>query len=112
MAEQTRVVNVKTGAPYTVYIGRANGRYRLSQSKWHNPFKIGQDGTRDEVLARYRVYLLSRPDLLAQLGELRSQTLGCWCAPVGGFQSQLLCHGQILAVLADGLPLERAGEAG
>ena len=55
---------------------------------------------------------MSRPDLLAQIGELRGQTLGCWCMPVGGFQGQLLCHGQVLAALADGLPLERAGEAG
>jgi hypothetical protein len=56
MAEHTRVVNVRTGAPYTIYIGRANGRYRLRQSTWHNPFRIGWDGTRDEVLARYRTY--------------------------------------------------------
>lgn len=108
MPEKTQVVNVKTGAPYTVYIGRANGRYRLRQSKWHNPFRIGPDGTRDEVLARYRAYLLDRPDLLAQIGELRGQTLGCWCAPTGGFQGQLLCHGQVLAALADSLPLEHA----
>jgi hypothetical protein len=112
MPELTRVVNVKAGTPYTVYIGRANGRYRLRQSMWHNPFRIGQDGTRDEVLARYRAYLLSRPELLAQIGEPRGQTPGCWCAPVGGFQGQLLCHGQVLAALADGLPLEHAGDAG
>jgi len=112
MGEQTRVVNVKTSARYTVYIGRANRRYRLRQSEWHNPFKIGQDGTREEVLAKYGAYLLARPELLAQIGGLRGQTLGCWCAPVGGFQGQLLCHGQILAALADGLSLDHAGEAG
>lgn len=112
MADQTRVINLKTGVPYTVYIGRANDRYRLRQSKWHNPFKIGPHGTRDEVLTQYRAYVLGRPELLAQIGELRGQTLGCWCAPAVGFQGQLLCHGQVLAALADGLPLDRAGEAG
>ena len=97
MPDQTRVVNVKTGAPYTVYIGRANGRYRLPRSKRHNPFRIGKDGTRDEVLPRYRAYLLGQPELLAQIGELLRQTLGCWCAPSAGFQGQLLCQGQVLA---------------
>jgi hypothetical protein len=66
---------------------------------------------RDEVLTQYRAYVLGRPELLAQIGELRGQTLG-WCAPAAGFQGQLLCHGQFLAALADGPPLERAGEAG
>jgi hypothetical protein len=32
--------------PYDVYIGRP--------SKWGNPFQIGRDGTRDEVIAKYR----------------------------------------------------------
>jgi hypothetical protein len=38
-----------------VYIGRP--------SKWGNPFVIGKDGTRDDVVAKYRAYLLRTPAL-------------------------------------------------
>jgi hypothetical protein len=41
----TTVVNLKREA-YDVYIGRG--------SKWGNPFVIGPDGDRMEVLAKYR----------------------------------------------------------
>ncbi len=90
----TVVVNVRTDSSYTVYIGRAVPRRRLRASKWANPFKIGPDGTREEVIARYRAYLLERPDLLAEVSSLQGQRLGCWCAPEA-------CHGQVLAELAE-----------
>ncbi len=72
--------------PYDVYIGRP--------SKWGNPFIIGRDGSRAEVVARYENWLLEQPRLLAELGELRGRVLGCWCAP-------LACHGDVLARLAN-----------
>jgi hypothetical protein len=72
-------------ARYDVYIGRP--------SKWGNPFAIGRDGTREQVIARYERWLRSRPELLAPLGELEGKTLGCWCAPRA-------CHGDVLARLA------------
>jgi hypothetical protein len=81
----TRVVHCKK-EPYDVYIGRP--------SKWGNPFQIGRDGTRAEVLAKYREWLSGQPQLLAAIGELRGKTLGCWCDPAP-------CHGHILAKLAD-----------
>jgi hypothetical protein len=90
----TTVVNVRSDDSFTVYIGRAVPRRRLKASKWANPFKIGRDGAREQVIAKYRDYLLSRPDLLASLSELRGQRLGCWCAPAP-------CHGDVLAGLAD-----------
>lgn len=37
--------------PGAVYVGRAIPRIALQASKWANPFKIGRDGTRDEVVA-------------------------------------------------------------
>jgi Domain of unknown function (DUF4326) len=98
-----RVVDVRHD-PYDVYIGRANPRHRLARSKWHNPFRIGVDGSRAEVMDRYLQYLRERPDLLAQLGELRGKVLGCWCAPPGGVAAddpEPICHGQILAGLAE-----------
>jgi len=59
---------------------------------WGNPFRIGRDGTRREVIARYEVWLRSRPNLLARLPELVGKRLGCWCAP-------LPCHGDVLVRL-------------
>lgn len=45
--------------PDCVYIGRP--------SKWGNPFAIGKDGTREEVVEKYRIYLLSHPELMEQV---------------------------------------------
>jgi len=44
----TVVVNMKTD-PYDVRIDR--------KSRWGNPFIIGKDGTREEVIERHRVWL-------------------------------------------------------
>lgn len=64
------------------------------QTRWGNPFRIGRDGTREEVVAKYEAWLATRPDLLADLPSLRGKRLACWCAP-------LPCHGDVLARLAD-----------
>lgn len=77
------VVNIRFDK-YDVYIGRP--------SKWGNPFVIGKDGTRKEVLEKYRQYILSKPELLKDLHELKGKTLGCYCKP-------LPCHGDILEEL-------------
>ena len=37
---------------YDVYIGRAVPRSGLKASVWGNPFVIGKDGTRDEVMVK------------------------------------------------------------
>lgn len=81
----TRVVHCKR-APYNVYIGRP--------SKWDNPFKIGRDGTREQVIEKYRAWLLQQPELMAALPELRGKVLGCWCHPQA-------CHGDVLVELAN-----------
>jgi Domain of unknown function (DUF4326) len=78
------VVHCKRHA-YDVYIGRP--------SKWGNPFEIGRDGTREEVILKYEIWLHSKPELLAALPELKDKVLGCWCAPKA-------CHGDVLASLA------------
>lgn len=73
--------------PYDVYIGRP--------SKWGNPFTIGKDGTRAEVIEKYRVWLMSRPTLVEEAKqELRGKVLGCWCSPNA-------CHGDILSELVN-----------
>jgi hypothetical protein len=48
-----------------VYVGRP--------SKSGNPLMIGRDGTRDEVIAKYRAWIEQQPALLAALGELPRQ---------------------------------------
>ncbi len=84
---ETRVVHCKK-EPYDVYIGRP--------SKWGNPFTIGKDGTRDEVLEKYATWFLARPDLIEQARkELKGKVLGCWCAPK-------TCHGHVIAEVIDG----------
>ena len=88
--ETGRVVHCKR-EPFDVYIGRP--------SKWGNPIyvKPGYDRVADpeRILARYREYVLSRPDLVAALPELRGKVLGCWCAPRP-------CHGDVLLEVANG----------
>jgi len=81
--EIPRVVHCRR-APYDVLIGRP--------SKWGNPYKIGDDGTRDQVIRWYQSHVRQAPELLAALHELYGKTLGCWCAPQA-------CHGDVLAGL-------------
>ena len=93
-----------------VYVGRAQyrGGWRLAASALACPYRIGRDGTRAEVVARYREYLLGRPDLLAEVPRLCGRRIGCWCAP-------LPCHADVIAELADagaGEPGSGAGPAG
>jgi hypothetical protein len=74
------VVHCKRAA-HDVYIGRP--------SKWGNPFVIGRDGSREEVIAKYDAWLLEQPELVTALPQLAGKTLGCWCAPQA-------CHGDVL----------------
>ncbi|MBO0849946.1 MAG: DUF4326 domain-containing protein [Pseudonocardia sp.] len=59
-----------------------------------SPYRPGADGSREQVIEKYKAWLLEQPHLLARLPELRGRRLGCWCAP-------LPCHAQVLAELAD-----------
>jgi len=55
---------------------------------------IGLDGTREEVIEKYRAWLLDQPGLIAALPELRGKDLAYWCAPER-------CHGEVLLELAN-----------
>jgi hypothetical protein len=78
-----KVVHCKR-AKYDVYIGRGG--------KWGNPYIIGRDGTREEVIKKYRNYILGNTDLMNSLDELKGKVLGCWCSPKA-------CHGDVLVEL-------------
>ena len=81
----TRIVHCKKES-YDIYIGRP--------SKWGNPFQIGKDGTREEVIEKFRNWINTQSDLLKDLHELKGKTLGCWCKPKS-------CHGDVLVELIE-----------
>ena len=86
--KRTTVVNMKHTKEYDVRIDR--------WSKWGNPFRIGKDGDRQEVVEKYMEYIImERPDLMEALPELEGKVLGCWCKPK-------LCHGDALIKLIGG----------
>lgn len=84
-----RVLNKRSsGVPGgAVFIGRP--------SKFGNPFVIGRDGDRDEVVRKYREWICTQPALLhAAKTELAGKDLVCFCAP-------LKCHGDVLLEIAN-----------
>lgn len=103
-APSTTVINLKGRKPQElrkdeVYIGRAIGMggWNLPQSVWYNPFRITTDkkkgdGTRAEVLRKYRTHITKDKTLMTLLHELQGKTLACWCKPEG-------CHGDVLLEL-------------
>jgi hypothetical protein len=77
MADKTVVVNVKK-EPYDVFCGRP--------SIYGNPFRIGPDGTREEVIEKFKLYFFRRihddVTYAQAIGELRGKRIGCYCAPL------------------------------
>ena len=72
---------VKVPRKHDVYIGRS--------TKWGNPFIIGRDGTREEVIAKFREYGQKVGLDKKARAELKGLTLACHCKP-------LPCHGDVL----------------
>lgn len=88
------VRHVRDGA-HEVYVGRG--------SKWGNPFRIGVDGDRDTVIAKYKSYFMANSRLLNDVHELHGKVLGCYCAP-------LACHADFLVHMAEAAhTLDREG---
>lgn len=85
MTHYTPVVHSKKDQ-FDVYIGRP--------SKWGNPFVIGKDGDREEVIAKFLEWVVKQPHLMREIHTLHGKRLGCFCAPA-------MCHGDVLAELAD-----------
>lgn len=86
------VVNRKTYRGECIYIGRP--------SLLGNPFVIGRDGSREEVIRKYRRWLwneirrgvgpvFEELHRLAHLAQECELVIGCWCVP----QS---CHGSVI----------------
>lgn len=98
-AGQTDLIVNCRHSPCDVYVGRGRG------SIWGNPWVLGPDGTRDEVIDRYETWLRTgrgfghpeateenRQRILHSLPALKGKTLGCWCHPER-------CHSSVLLTL-------------
>jgi len=72
-----------------VYIGRGG--------PWGNPFIIGKDGSRAEVIAKYRACLWHHINddkaFMREVAALHGKDLVCFCKPAP-------CHGDVLEVAA------------
>lgn len=85
----TTVVNKKHTRAYTVDISRPNFL--------GNPYRIGVDGTREEVVAKFKVFFHTSEKLKKYVREgCKDEILGCYCKP-------LPCHGDIIAEYLNGL---------
>ena len=83
----TKVSNKDNGDSYDVYIGRG--------TLWGNPYQMGKEGTRDEVIAKFaydfeRRFLKLPEQFDENIEKLRGKTLGCHCKPAA-------CHGDVIA---------------
>lgn len=85
------VVNMRDRrARYDVRIDR--------KTRWGNPFVVGLNGNREQVIAQYRDYLMRNPAMVRDAKVLlRDKVLGCWCAPRA-------CHGDVLIEIANASP--------
>ena len=68
------------------------------RTKWGNPYRIGHNATREQVIELYRLELWRRirsgEIALDELAGLAPMRLSCWCHPKP-------CHGDVLARAAD-----------
>jgi len=70
-----------------IYIGRP--------SEWGNPYLIGPDGTRKEVIEQFRANIIGVSARVKKIQEkLKGKDLVCWCAPKA-------CHGDVLLEIAN-----------
>lgn len=96
----TKIVNIydkdKSKREYDVYIGRAG---QGKNGYFGNPFLLGLDGSREEVIEKYKTYFFKRiaEDIVFRLDvlTLKGKKLGCFCHP-------LACHGDVIAKHLDG----------
>jgi hypothetical protein len=69
-----------------VYVGRG--------TPFGNKFQIGPDGTRDEVIAKFRAWAPTDAALMAALPTLAGKDLVCSCRPRA-------CHADVLIEMAN-----------
>lgn len=92
------MINLRDGE--AVRYARRNGLYVpvCRPTKWGNPFTIGRDGDRQQVVLKHRFWF-EESDEAAPLREachpeLYGKWLGCYCAPA-------MCHADYLCEFAE-----------
>lgn len=79
--------------PVVAHLKREKYDVRIDrQSEWGNPYVVGKDGSRSEVIAKYREWISEQPRLIEKIPSLAGKKLGCWCSPKP-------CHGDVLVEL-------------
>ncbi|MGG5283051.1 DUF4326 domain-containing protein [Pseudomonas viridiflava] len=91
--ELTKVVNKDRGEAYDAYIGRG--------TIWGNPYQIGSDGDRDEVIRKFKYdfengLLKVSADFESQMSLIKGKRLACHCKPAA-------CHGDVIAAYLNSL---------
>lgn len=90
MSDKPRVLNRKDTKDYP-----AGAFYVARPSIYGNPFLIGRDGTREEVIEKYKEYLENNHQLRDMFKKhLKGKDLVCWCAPKA-------CHADVLLEIAN-----------
>ena len=82
--QKTTVVNLRK-EKHDAYIGRG--------SIFGNPFYIGKDGNREQVIEKYKKYFEKKLEdnrFRHEVLKLKGKVLGCYCKP-------LACHGDVIA---------------
>lgn len=90
---KTTVVNLRK-ENYDIYIGRG--------SIFGNPFVIGKDGTREEVIKKYKEWFYEKVKNLVfrkKVYNLIGKRLGCFCKPQA-------CHGDVIIEFLEGVKNE------
>jgi site-specific DNA-methyltransferase (adenine-specific) len=89
------VVNMETDHALMEWARQRGCYVRVDRrTPWGNPFRLGDDGSRDQICEKFVRYFADRGKLRQMIHELRGKALGCHCAP-------LRCHADHLAQLAN-----------
>jgi hypothetical protein len=85
---RTQVSMSTSKDPSQVYVGRGSKTFDVLDGGWGNPFPIGRDGNRGEVIAKHRRWLAEQEgeSLSTALRALQGKKLACHCLP------SLPCH--------------------
>lgn len=93
----TIVVNKDRVDKYDVYIGRG--------TVWGNPYQIGQDGDRDEVIRKFaydfeKGFLKAHQDFARNIANIKGKVIACHCKPAA-------CHGDVIAAYVNSIDDEK-----
>lgn len=91
--ELTKVSNKDRGDAYDLYVGRG--------TIWGNPYQMGTDGNREEVIRKFQYdfdngLLKASADFEKNIEPLKGKVIACHCKPAA-------CHGDVIALYLNSL---------